>query len=144
GADADPQPQPSPQQREVQPPDPAGQPGGEGEDAAVVAHTAEAGDQGDPGTGERREVDAVAGVLVRVVQVDQGRLAQVVVRQLQVPHLGGDHGLGAGRQRGVAYRAGLVVVEVAGLLLVGERIPAPVHGEHQVRLLDYLPAVEVE
>src|SRR5690606_39133431 len=47
-----PQPQPPPQQREVQPPDPARQPGGEGQLPVVVPHPAEAGDQRDPGPGQ--------------------------------------------------------------------------------------------
>ena len=47
-------------------------------------------------------------------------LGEVVVRQVKLADLGGDHGLGAGRQRGIPYRERLVVGEVPGLLLGGE------------------------
>src|ERR1017187_5500644 len=58
--------------------------------------------------------------------------------------LGRQHSLGARRQRGVAYGPRLVVGEVPRLLLGGERVPAQVHGEHQVRLLDHLLPVQLE
>jgi hypothetical protein len=38
----------------------------------------------------------------------------------------------------------LVAVNVAGLLFGGELLRAPVHREHQVGLLDDLPAVQLE
>ena len=53
----------------------------------------------------------------QVVEVHQGGLGEVVVGELEVADLGGDHRLGAGRQRRVAHGAALVVVEVARLLL---------------------------
>ena len=65
----------------------------------MVPHASEAGHGGDPGTCKRRDVQAVDGVVLQVVQVHQGGLAEVVVRELEVPHLGGDHRLRAGRQR---------------------------------------------
>ena len=56
----------------------------------MVAHAAEAGDDRDPGAGERRDVHAVAGVVLEVVQVHQRGLAEVVVGELEVTDLGGD------------------------------------------------------
>ena len=98
----------------------------------------------DPGAGERGDVEAVAGVVLEVVEVDQGGFAEVVVGQLEVADLGRDHRLGAGRERGIADRQRLVVGEVAGLLLVAEGVAAQVQREHEVGLLDDLLAVEVE
>jgi hypothetical protein len=57
---------------------------GEAEGTGVVAHAAEAGDGDDPGAGERGDVEAVAGVVFEVVEVDQGGFAEVVVGQLEV------------------------------------------------------------
>ena len=74
------------------------QSGREGELPVVVAHPAEAGHRRDPGTCKRRDVHAVDGVVLQVVEVHEGRLAEVVIGELEVPHLGGDHRLCAGRQ----------------------------------------------
>ncbi len=52
----------------------------------------------DQGAAERREVQPVAGVVIDVVQVDQRGLGEVVVCELEVPDLGGDHRLN-GRSR---------------------------------------------
>ena len=60
---------------------------------------AEPGHRGDPRPGQRGDVQAVAGVVLEVVEVDQRRLAEVVVGELEVADLGGDDRLGAGRQR---------------------------------------------
>ena len=46
-------------------------------------------------------MQAVAGVLFAVGQVDERRLADVVVREPRVPRLGGHDGLRARRQRRV-------------------------------------------
>ena len=110
----------------------------------MVAHAAEAGDGRDPGAGERRDVQAVAGVVLEVVEVHQRRLAEVVVGELEVADLGRDHRLRARRERRVAHGQRLVVGEVARLLLVGEGVAAQVQREHEVGLLDDLLAVEVE
>ena len=59
----------------------------------MVAHAAEACDGGDPGPCQGGDVNAVAGVVLEVVEVHERRLAEVVVRQLEVPDLGGDDGL---------------------------------------------------
>ena len=72
--------------------------------AVRVPHAAEPGDERDPGAGQRGDVQAVAGVVLEVAQVHQRGLAEVVVGQLEVADLGGDHRLGAGRQRRVAHR----------------------------------------
>jgi hypothetical protein len=74
----------------------------EAEDAVVVAHPAEPGDGADPRPGERGDVQPVARVVLEVVEVDQRRLAEVVVGQLEVADLGGDDRLRARRQRRVA------------------------------------------
>jgi hypothetical protein len=51
----------------------------------VVAHTAEAGHRDDPSAGQGGNVKAIAGVVLQVVEVDQGGFAEVVVRQLGCP-----------------------------------------------------------
>jgi membrane-associated phospholipid phosphatase len=68
----------------------------EREHAVVVAHAAEAGDGRDPRASERGDVEAVAGVVLDVVQVHERGLAEVVVRELEVPDLRGDHSLRGG------------------------------------------------
>src|SRR6266566_2600117 len=78
---------------EGEPLEPDGKLRGEAEEAVVVAHAPEAGDGGEPGAGERGDVDAVAGVVLEVVEVHQRCLAEVVVGELEVPDLGGHHGL---------------------------------------------------
>ena len=45
--------------------EPLWEPGSEAERAAVVAHTAKPGYRGDPGAGQRGQVNAVAGVVWR-------------------------------------------------------------------------------
>lgn len=57
-------------------------------------------------------------------------------------HLGAENGLGTRGQAGVTDFAPFVVLDVAGLLLGREPVPAPVHGQHQVSLLDHLVAVQ--
>lgn len=64
---------------------------------------------------------AFGGVVLQVMQVDQRRLAQVVVREVKVADLGAQHGLRRCRQRRVAHGPPLVVVDVARLLLLAER-----------------------
>ena len=110
----------------------------------MVAHAAEARDRGDPGARQRGHVDAVAGVVLEVVEVHQRRLGHVVEGEVEVADLGGDHRLRARRQRRVAHGQRLVVGEVARLLLGGEGIAAQIQRQHQVGLLDHLLAVEVE
>src|SRR4029078_5050140 len=90
------------------------------------------------------DVQAVAGVVFEVVKVHEGGLGQVVIRQVGVADFGGDDSLSAGRQRRVADGERLVVGEGAGLLLRGECIGAPVHGQHQVGLFDHLFAIQIE
>ena len=85
-----------------------------------------------------------AGVPLEVGDVHLRGLVEVGAREVEVPDLGGDDRLRAGRQRRVAHAQLLVVVEVASLLLVGEGVAAPVHREHEVGLLDDLLAVEAQ
>ena len=94
-----------------------GQAGREAQDAVLVAQAAEAADGGDPGARQGGDVEAVAAVVLEVVEVHQRRLAEVVVGELEVPGLRRHHRLHAGRERGVAHGQRLVVGEVARLLL---------------------------
>jgi len=80
----------------------------------------------------------------KIVEVNPGEFAQIVVGQVQVTGFGGHDGLARRRQRRVPYRQRLVVGEVTCLLAVGERVRPQLHGEDQVGLLDHLFAVQVE
>jgi len=72
-------PAPPEQETEGQTGEPPWEPGGEGEGTSVVAHAAEPGHSSDPGAGQRGQVNAVAGVVVEVGEVQQGGLAEVIV-----------------------------------------------------------------
>ena len=76
--------------------EPARQARGEAERPVVIAQPAEAGHGGDPGTRQRGQVDAVLGVVVYVPEVHQRGLGEVVMGELDVAHLGGDHRLDEG------------------------------------------------
>src|SRR6266699_209727 len=76
-----------------------GQPWREAEDTAAVAHAAEAGHERDPGARERGDVQAVAGVVLDVIEVHQRCLAEVVMGKAQMADLSGDDGLAARRKR---------------------------------------------
>ena len=93
------QPKPPPAQAESQAGDAVGQVRVERQHALVVTQATEAGDQGGPCPGERGHVQAVAGVVVKVAQVDERGLIGVIVRQFEVPDLRAHHRLGARRQR---------------------------------------------
>jgi hypothetical protein len=80
---------------EGEPVDKRRKPWTEPERVTVVPHAAEPVDSGEPGTRERTHVDPVADVVLQVGEVHQRRLAEVVVRQLQVPHLSGQDRLSA-------------------------------------------------
>ena len=73
--------------------------GREAERPAVVAKAAEAGERGDARPRERGDVNAVAGVVLEVVEVEQRGFGEIVVGQLDVPDLGGHDRLDARRQR---------------------------------------------
>ena len=47
--------------------------GCEAERAVVLAHATEPGNRGDPGSGQGGQVDPVAGVVVDVIEVQEGR-----------------------------------------------------------------------
>ena len=138
----DQQPRAAPGDAEAQARPADGQPGVEGEPAVAVAHAGEAEDQGAPHAAGRGDVQAVDGVLVEVGQVDVQRLPEVVHRRLVVAHLGGDDRLHDGRQRGVAGRDRVVVLEVGLLLLGREPVAVEEHRQHDVGLLEHLEAVD--
>jgi len=69
------------------------QPRTESKRLAVVPHSSETLNGGDPRARRRAHVDAVPNVALEIVQVHERRLGQVVVRQPQVPDLGRDDGL---------------------------------------------------
>ena len=129
---------------ERQPRERGRQPRREAQPALVVAHPAEPVHDGAPRAGQRRDVQPVLRVVVEVGDVDQRRLGEVVVGQLEVADLGRHHRLRAGRERRVAHGDRLVVGEVARLLVGRERVAAELHRQHEVGLLDDLAAIEVE
>src|SRR5215213_10112219 len=134
-ADVDANPTPTVQQPKRQPGHLCGQVRGEGEDLAVIAHAAEPGNRDMQGTGQRGQVETIGGVARSVMQVDEGRLEEVLVRQVEVSDLGGDNRLDRRRQRRIAHRDGLVVVKIAPLLLGGEMVAAEVERQDEVGLL---------
>lgn len=89
-------------------------------------------------------MEAVAGVVLHVVEVHEGGLAQVVIGELHVTDLSGNDCLGARRQRGVTNGQCLVVGEVACFVLGAELLTAQVERQHEIGLLDHLLSVEVE
>ena len=66
--------------------------------AAGVAHPAKAAHRRDPRSRDRGDVDSVAGVVLQVLEVQEGGLGEVVIGEVQVTDLSGDHRLHAGRQ----------------------------------------------
>ena len=143
-ADLDPQLATPPVQPERDPRQGGRQPRGEAQPVGIAAHAAEPGDDRGPRARHRRDVQAVVGVARQVVEIDERRLGQVVVGQVEVADLGRQHRLGAGRQRRVPHRERLVVGEVARLLLGGERVAAQVHAPAPGRPAYHLLAVQVE
>src|SRR5918997_3240192 len=93
---------PDPAPPEAEPEGQAGQllwePGSEAERAAVVSHAAKPSHRGDPGAGQRGQVNAIAGVVMEVSKVQESGFSEVVVGQLEMPYLGRDHRLGERRQ----------------------------------------------
>ena len=130
--------------RNVSPARPGGSLGPEREAVGAGPHAAEPADEGGPGAGQGRDVEAVPGVVLAVLEVHEGGLGEVVVGELEVADLGRHDGLGAGGQGRVPDGERLVVVEVAELLLGGEGVASQLHGEHDVGLLDDLLAVQLE
>ena len=120
------------------------QPWREAEQAVLQAHATEPRDERRPGPRQRSHVESVPRVLCYVMQIYERGLAQVVVGELELAHLGSKDGLRGCRQRGVAYSDRLVVCEVARLLLWRERIATQMHREDEVGLLDNLLAIEVK
>jgi len=62
----------------------------------LLAFASEAGDCGEPGSGERGDVNTVARVVLEVVQVHQRGLAEVFVSEVEVTDFGGNDRLRAG------------------------------------------------
>lgn len=87
-------------------------------------------------------MQAITGVARQIVQIDEGRLAEVVVGEVQVSDLGGDDRLDRRRERRVTDGDGLVVVEVAQLLVGVKLVAAEVQGQDEIGLLDDLARVE--
>ena len=112
--------------------------------AIVVAHASESVDRRDPAARQGGDVEAVAGVVLEVVEVDQGGLAEVREGELHVADLRGDHRLGARRQRRVAHCDRPRSSRSCALLVVGEGVATQVQGLDQVGLFDHLLPVQVE
>src|SRR5579872_1698352 len=89
-------------------------------------------------------METVACIVFQVVEVHERGLAQVVVGELELAHLGGNNGLSGGRQRGVTHSNRFIVCEVALLLFKRESVTTEMHGEDEVCLFDDLFAVKVE
>ena len=71
--------------------------GGEGQAPVVVTQPAEPGDGTDPRSREGGDVQSVTCVVLKIAEVDQCRLRQVVIGQLQIADLSRHDGLGARR-----------------------------------------------
>ena len=80
----DPQPALPDHDRERKPGDAVGQPRRERDRPVAVPQAAEAGDERDPGAGQRCDVHSVAGVVLKVIQVHERGLTQVVECQVQM------------------------------------------------------------
>src|SRR5664279_3322742 len=87
-----------PDEVEAQPLPPRGQLGTEREPATVVAHAAEPGDDAEPGARQRRDVQAVAGVVLEIAQVHHRGFGEVVGGQPEMTDFGRHDRLGASRQ----------------------------------------------
>ena len=77
------------EQGEREPGQAVGEPRRDADGPVLEAQPAEAVDQRDPGAGQRGDGEPVAGVVLKVAQVDQGGLAEVIVGQVEVAGLGG-------------------------------------------------------
>ena len=116
----------------------------EGDLAAVVAHAAEAVDERAPDTAGGCHVNAVRRVVVQIGEVDEQARGEVFERQLVVADLGRDDRLHDVGQRRVTRGDRVVVVEVGTFLLRRELVTLQQEGEHDIRLLEHLEAVDHE
>lgn len=130
--------------READPPQGHWEPRCKLEAAAVLPSTSEAVDHRQPATGQGGEMQAIAGVVSRVVVIEQHGLGEVVVGELHVADLGGEDRLRTGGQGRVADRQRLVVSEVRELLPLREGVTAQGHCQHDIGLLDHLATVELD
>ena len=94
-----------------------GEPRVEAQPAVVVAHAAEPVDERAPHAAGGGDVQAVDGVAVEVGEVDEQGVEEVVEGRLVVADLGRDDRLHDRRERRVAGRDRVVVLEVLALLL---------------------------
>src|SRR4051812_12303530 len=83
GGDVDAEPAAAVDEPEREPRQARRQPRSEAERAGFVAHAAEPGDGGEPAAGQRGEMQAVARVEREVAQIDERRLPQVIVGELE-------------------------------------------------------------
>jgi hypothetical protein len=97
--DLDPQSPPANGESDRQPGDTRREAGSERQGTLSFAQAGESRHQGDPGSRQRSDMQAVAGVVLEIVEIHEGSLGQVVVSQGEVPDFGRQHRLGAGRQR---------------------------------------------
>lgn len=65
----------------------------------VVAHAGKAGDDCDPTSRQRPEVEPIRGVAPQVVEVHQGGLGEIGEPQCEVTELDRQDRVGAGRER---------------------------------------------
>src|SRR5450631_1024967 len=116
----------------------------EGKGVTLEAHTTKTADQCHPGSRKRRNVNTIAHIVLKVIEIHQRRLAKVVVGQLELAHLCRDDCLRTCRQRGVSHGKWLVIGKVAGLLLGSKRIAKKLHRQDKISLLNDLFAIEIK
>ncbi|CAH0247633.1 hypothetical protein SRABI76_03160 [Microbacterium oxydans] len=86
----------------------------------------------------------VGRIVVQVVQVDEQRLLEVLLREFLVADLGREDRLHHCRQGRIAGGQRVVVVEVGALLLWREVVALQEQRQHDIRLLQHLEAVDHE
>jgi hypothetical protein len=115
---------PAEDQPEAEALEPRRKPWRKAEGAVVIAQAAKARDRDEPHTRERSDVHSITRVVFEIVEVHERCFAEVVIRELEVPDLCSDDGLGASRERRISCGKTLIVRKVARLLLVIESITA--------------------
>jgi hypothetical protein len=120
------------------------QPGRDGQRAVTVAHASEPEHERLPHAARGGDVHAVGRISRHVGEIHEQAEAEVVDRLVLVADLGGHDALHGRRQRRVAGREAVVVHEVRALVLGRELVAEQVRRQHDVGLLDHLPAVDLE
>ena len=92
----DPQAAAPDQESECEPGEAIGEYRREAEHPSLVSQATETADQRNPRSGQRRDMQPVPRVVLKVAQVHQRGFAEVVESQLEVTNLGGDSSLRAG------------------------------------------------